>query len=73
MFTFPLDISIVETSLEFPSGGQSESRCVSVMITSDGLFEGEETVCVALQSSNSDIAVGADTCIVIEDNDRKYS
>ena len=62
-----------DSQLVFPSGGQSESSCANVTISDDGLFEGEETHCLTLQSSDPDITTGATsvTCIVIADDDSK--
>ena len=62
----------MENVLEFPAGGESESRCVDVEIVSDQPLEGEEMNCLTLQSFDPDITVGADTCIIIGDTDCKY-
>ena len=62
----------MENVLEFPAGGESESRCVDVEIVNDPLLEGEEMNCLTLQSFDPDITVGADTCIIIGDTDCKY-
>ena len=57
--------------LVFPSGGESQSSCVSVTITGDDLFEGEEMYCLTLESSDPDIIVGSTsfTCVLIGDDD----
>ena len=59
-------------SIEFPPGGPSQSRCVIVMIRDDVLLEDEETFCLTLQSSDTDITItDGVTCITVDDIDRK--
>lgn len=62
-----------DSQLNFPSGRESQISCVTVTITSDDELEDEETFCLTLESSDSDITIGptAVTCLVIEDGNSK--
>ena len=61
------------SQLVFSPDEQSRSSCASVTIVVDDTFEGEETHCLTLQSSDPDIVVGAQsfTCILIMDENSK--
>ena len=65
-----LDINASRTDLIFPPGLTSQRQCVDIDIVQDGILEDEEEHCLTLQSSTSDVIVGAIsvTCVVIERN-----
>ena len=61
------------SQLVFSPDEQSRNSCASVTIVIDNTFEGEETHCLTLQSSDPDVVVGAQsfTCILIMGEDSK--
>ena len=74
MFWFA-DFSVEQNAQLIFSGQGSEIICVNVALTDDGVYEGDESHCIALQSSDPDITIGPirETCITIVDNDCKLS
>ena len=63
---------IANTVLVFPPAGINQTQCTAVTIVSDATLENEETFCLSITSSDSDVIVGASsmtTCIAIDDND----
>ena len=74
MFCFS-DFSVEQNAQLIFSGQGSEIICANVTVTDDGVYEGDESYCIALQSSDPDITIGPlrETCITIVDNDCKLS
>ena len=62
-----LDINTSRADLTFPPGDTSQLQCVDIDVIQDGILEDEEEHCLTLQTSTSDVIIGAIsvTCVVI--------